>query len=77
MKFKPTKPVPLPYKSAPLTTQDLILAQVRREEAYYPHLVYTFPEEVMRKELPTGKYSPVSRNWFQANVTRTLLALMP
>lgn len=68
--FKPTQPVPLPYKGAPLTTRDIIMQQVRFEDAFYPHLVYTHSEEVMRKELSQPK-TPITRNMFLGAITKS------
>lgn len=55
---KPSLPAPLPYKGAPLGLHDLVMQQVRFEEKFLPHLEYTFPEEVMRKELPSSAWKP-------------------
>ncbi len=75
--FKPTQPTKLAYKNAPLGVHDLVMQQVRFEDNFFPHHVEVHSQEVMKKELPTQKYSPINRNWFQANIQRPLLAIMP
>jgi len=75
--YKPTQSTPPPYKNAPLTTRDIIMQQVEFEDKYYPHLVYTHSKEVMRKELPSGKWNPAAQYVFGNNIMRFAHALLP
>lgn len=76
-KYLPTKLAPLPYKSAPLTREDIIMERVRFEEAFLPHIIYDPQEpEVMHKELPDTKWSPASAHIFGINITRFMHSLI-
>ena len=75
-----TKSAPLPYKGAPRSKTDIIMAQVRREQYLLPSLVGTvvYPVEVLSKELPSGKKGTLQRNWTLGNIYKfTLKRVMP
>lgn len=76
-KFKTTNPVPLPYRGAPLGVHDLVMQQVRFEDQFFPHHQVVHSEEVMKKQLPSSKWTPAAKHVFGNNIIRFALALMP
>jgi len=76
--LKPTQPAPLPYPGAPRDMREIVMQQVRHDEKFMPHLVYNFPEEVMRKELPPTKYPLLTEhNIFYGILRYSLLRFLP
>lgn len=77
MKYLPTKRAPLPYKGAPLNTADLIMQQVRFEEAFMPHVIYDEQHpEVMSKQLPDTSSDALVRHMWSHQITRFMHSLI-
>lgn len=77
MKFLPTKAAPLPYPTAPLTAQDIIMQQVRFEEAFLPHVIYDEQlPEVMEKQLPDTRSDVMLRHMWSHQITRFMHSLI-
>lgn len=72
-----TKPAPLPHKGAPLGMQDIIMERIQFEDRLLPHLEYVFPEEELKRELPSTKWTPTVNYVFNAKITNFVLSLLP